>query len=74
MSLSKTKFSLQEFLSMPISGDRSELVNGEIVPKVSPTSPHSRAQKRLLILLNDWCEQTNLGEVNPEWTITLKRR
>ncbi len=58
---------------MPDRCDRTELVNGEIVPKVSPTSPHSRAQKRLLILLNDWCEQTNLGEVNPEWTITLKR-
>ena len=73
MSLSKTKFSLQEFLAMPESGDRTELINGEIIPKMSPTSPHSRAQKRLLILLNDWCEQTNLGEVNPEWTITLKR-
>lgn len=74
MSSSKTKFSLQKFLDLPDSGDRSELVNGEIITKVSPTSPHSRAQKRLLILLNDWCEQTNLGEVNPEWTITLKRK
>lgn len=73
MSSSKTKFSLQEFLDLPESGDRSELVNGEIVPKMSPTSPHSRAQKRLLIRINDWCEQTNLGEVNPEWTVTLKR-
>jgi Uma2 family endonuclease len=73
MSLSKTTFSLQEFLDLPSSCDRTELVNGEIIPKMSPTSPHSRAQKRLLILLNDWCEQTNLGEVNPEWTIALKR-
>ncbi len=56
-----------------MTSDRSELVNGEIVNKVSPTSPHSRAQKRLLIMLNDWCERTNLGEVNPEWTIALKR-
>ncbi|MCY7285861.1 MAG: Uma2 family endonuclease, partial [Cyanobacteria bacterium CAN_BIN43] len=72
MTPSKTKFSLQEFLDLPQSSDRSELVNGEIVNKVSPTSPHSRAQKRLLIMLNDWCERTNLGEVNPEWTIALK--
>ena len=74
MSLSKTKFSLQEFLDLPISCDRTELINGEIIAKVSPTTPHSRAQKRLLVLLNDWCEQMNLGEVNPEWTITLKRK
>lgn len=73
MSLGQTKFSLQEFLSMPESDNRTELVNGEIVPKVSPTSPHSRAQKRLLRRLDDWCEETNQGEVNPEWTITLKR-
>ncbi len=73
MGSSKTKFSLQEFLDLPESSDRSELVNGKIVNKVSPTSPHSRAQKRLLIMLNDWCERTNLGEVNPEWTIALKR-
>jgi Uma2 family endonuclease len=73
MSPSKTKFSLQEFLAMPESGDRMELIDGEIVSKVSPTSPHSLAQKRLLIRLNDWCEETNLGEVNPEWTVTLKR-
>ncbi len=73
MTSSKTKFSLQEFLSMPESGDRTELVNGEIITKVSPTTPHSRIQKRLLRRLDDWCEQMNLGEVNPEWTITLKR-
>ncbi|WP_009630412.1 Uma2 family endonuclease [Synechocystis sp. PCC 7509] len=73
MSSSKTKFSLQEFLTMPESGDRTELIDGEIITKVSPTSPHSRAQKRLLRRLDDWCEQTNLGEVNPEWTVTLKR-
>jgi Uma2 family endonuclease len=73
MSLSKTTFNLQEFLDSPESSDRSELIDGEIITKVSPASPHSRAQKRLLILLNNWCEETNLGEVNPEWTIALKR-
>ena len=73
MSSSKTKFSLQEFLAMSISCDRTELINGEIITKVSPTSPHSRAQKRLLRRLDDWCEATNIGEVNPEWIVTLKR-
>ena len=40
---------------------------------MSPTSPHSRAQKRLLRLLDDWCENSGQGEVNPEWTVVLKR-
>ncbi len=72
IGLGKIKFSLQEFLDSPESSDRTELIDGEIIAKVSPTSPHSHAQKRLLIQLNDWCEETNLGEVNPEWTIALK--
>ena len=35
MSLSKTTFSLQEFLSMPNRCDRTELVNGKLNPKMS---------------------------------------
>jgi Uma2 family endonuclease len=71
---------LQEFSDLPDYCEalrarlryRTELVNGEIISKMSPTSSHSRAQKHLLILLDDWWERTNLGEVNPEWTIALK--
>ncbi len=67
------KLSLQEFLDLPQSGDRYELVNGELVAKMTPTTPHSRTQKRLLRLLDDWCEQSDLGEINPEWAIALVR-
>jgi Uma2 family endonuclease len=50
MSSSQTKFSLQEFLDLPESGDsasahaglRSELIDGEIVPNVFPTSLSTR--------------------------------
>lgn len=68
------KLSLQEFLDLPESGDRYELVDGELVAKMSPTTPHSRVQKRLLRLIDDWCNETGIGEVNPEWAVALKRR
>lgn len=73
MSRAISKLTLQEFLSLPESDNRCEFVDGELVPKMSPTSPHSRAQKRLLRLLDDWCENSGQGEVNPEWTVVLIR-
>lgn len=74
MSQVANKLSLQEFLDLPESGDRYEIVDGELVPKMSPTTPHSRVQKRLLRLIDDWCNETASGEVNPEWAVALKRR
>lgn len=73
MTQTAGKISLQEFLALPQSDDRCELVEGELKPKMSPTTPHSRAQKRLVRFLDDWCEGTSAGEVNPEWTLTLER-
>ena len=74
MSLSKTKFSLQEFLDSPDRCDRTELMNGEIVPKVSPKYKHSTLQLRLLLALNQWCESSGSGRVRPEWAVVLKRQ
>ena len=74
MSQVANKFSLQEFLALPESNDRFELVDGELIAKMAPTTPHSRTQKRLLRFLDDWCEQTLAGEVNPEWAVALKRQ
>lgn len=73
MSLSKTIFSLQEFLSMPESGDRFELVNGEITPKVSSKYKHASVQGRLFRFLDDWCVREQCGRVCPEWAVVLKR-
>ena len=58
---------------MPESGDRSELVNGEIVSKVSPKYKHASVQGRLLLLIDDWCVPEQCGRVCPEWAIVLKR-
>ena len=68
-----SKLSLQEFLALPQSSDRYELVDGKLVAKMNPTTPHSRVQKRLLRLIDDWCDETGIGEVNPEWAVALVR-
>ena len=74
MGLSKTKFSLQEFLAMPDSGDRTELINGEIVAKMSPKYKHASVQGRLYRFLDDWCVREQCGRVCPEWAVVLKRK
>ena len=68
-----SKLSLQEFLALPQSSDRYELVDGKLVAKMNPTTPHSRVQKRLWGRIDDWCDETGIGEVNPEWAVALKR-
>ena len=74
MSSSQTKFSLQEFLAMPESGDRAELIDGEIITKVSPKYKHSIGQLRLLLALNQWCESGEYSRACPEWAVVLKRK
>ncbi len=69
-----SRLSLQEFLALPQSSERYELVDGKLVAKMNPTTPHSRVQKRLLRLIDDWCDKTDIGEVNPEWAVALVRR
>ena len=74
MSSTPTKLSLQQFFDLPESNERYELVDGGLVRKMNPTTPHSRTQKRLLRLLDDWCDRSDSGEVNPEWAVVLQRR
>ena len=59
---------------MPDRCDLTELVDGEIVPKVSPKYKHSTLQLRLLLALNQWCESSGSGRVRPEWAVVLKRQ
>ena len=73
MGLSKTKFSLQEFLDSPEIGDRTELVDGEIIPKVSPKYKHASVQGRFYRFIDDWCVREQCGRVCPEWAVVLKR-
>ncbi len=74
MSRAVKKLTLSEFLEMPESSDHTELINGEIVPKVSPKYKHSTLQLRLLLGLNQWCESNKAGRVRPEWAVVLQRQ
>ncbi|WP_017324336.1 Uma2 family endonuclease [Synechococcus sp. PCC 7336] len=63
---------LEAFFNSPLSGDRYELVNGEAILKVAPQRFHSRTQKALLWMLDEWGRER--GEVGVEWSVVLKRR
>ena len=73
MNRTVSKLSLQEFLELPESDDRYELVEGQLQPKVSPKYKHAIGQGRLFRLLDDWCEQQQSGRVCPEWGVVLRR-
>lgn len=50
-----------------------DLVDGELVVKMTPTTPHSRVQKWLLRLIDDWSNSKGIGEVNLLWAVALVR-
>lgn len=72
MVQSTQNLTLDEFLSLPETDVAYELVNGEAIPKVAPQRFHSRTQKTLLFILENWGRDH--GEVGIEWSVTLKRR
>lgn len=74
MNRTTSKLSLQEFLSLPESNDRYELVEGRLQPKMVPKYKHSTLQLRLLLALNQWCDQQECGRVRPEWGVVLQRQ
>jgi Uma2 family endonuclease len=65
------QLTLAEFLALPEGETGYEFIDGKAVPKVSPKRFHSRTQRKLLRLLDDWCGER--GEVGVEWAVTLKR-
>lgn len=71
MTLSQDYFTLKQFLALPVDDAASELIEGRAVPKMSPKFFHSRLQKTLLFILEEWSEGT--GRVEPEWGIILRR-
>jgi Uma2 family endonuclease len=62
---------LEDFLALPEGENAYELVNGVAIPKVSPKRSHSKTQKALLRILDDWCGDR--GDVGIEWAVTLTR-
>ncbi len=65
------KLTLQEFLALPEGDLTYELIEGEVIPKMSLKRFHSRLTGTLYTLLTDWSK--GKGEVGIEWAVILKR-
>lgn len=67
--------SLAQFLTLPMGGaiaDRAELIEGKIIPKMAPQRFHSKTQRAILRILEDWGEDR--GEIGVEWSVVLQRQ
>lgn len=51
-----------DLASLPDDGRRYEIIDGELYMSRSPHYEHQRACTRIGRKLDDWCEQTRLGE------------
>lgn len=56
-----TYYSLSEVLALPDTGERYELVYGELLVSPSPTWRHQRVAGRLFRILAEYCERTGAG-------------
>ena len=67
------QLTLEEFFNLPPGeGDITyELVDGQVIPKMSPKKFHSKLTRAFLNLIENLCEDK--GEVCPELAITLTR-
>lgn len=72
MLQTKNNLTLEEFLALPEDDVTYELVDGEVIAKMTPKKFHSRLTRALLQLLNEW--GVRRGEVCPELAIKLTRR
>lgn len=68
---SQAQISLEAFLTLPEASDRYELIDGKVIPKLSPKRFHSKTQRALLRILENWGEDK--GEVGVEWAVQLTR-
>jgi Uma2 family endonuclease len=63
---------LDAFLASADASDRTELIHGQAVPKMSPKRFHAKTQKALLKILDGWAE--GRGHFYPEWSVVLTRQ
>lgn len=70
--LTQGKTTLKDFLASPQVNGRYEWVDGEAIAKVAPKRFHSKTQRAVLRLLEDWGDDR--GEVGVEWAVQLSRQ
>jgi Uma2 family endonuclease len=69
---SPTLTTLETFLTSPQVNGRYELINGQVISKLAPKRFHSKTQRALLRLLEDWGDDQ--GEIGVEWAVQLSRQ
>ncbi|MFN7716743.1 MAG: Uma2 family endonuclease [Pseudanabaenaceae cyanobacterium] len=68
----KQKLTLAEFLCLPEVDGSSELVDGEVIKKMSPKFFHSRLTSTIWLELSAWAN--GIGQVMIEWSVILKKQ
>ncbi|MFO0000143.1 MAG: Uma2 family endonuclease, partial [bacterium] len=63
---------LAEFLCLPEVDGSSELVDGEVIKKMSPKFFHSRLTSTIWLELSAWAN--GIGQVMIEWSVILKKQ
>jgi Uma2 family endonuclease len=66
------ELALESFLNLPDSDESFELVDGEVIKKMSPKFFHSRLTGAFWAELSAWSD--GVGQVAIEWAVVLKRR
>jgi len=56
-------YTTDDYLAMRDEYPRYELLEGELIEMVSPTARHQRILRRLVRVLDVYCEAQNLGEI-----------
>ena len=63
MSLQTTRLTYEEYLKLPETKKRYEIVDGELIMSPSPTTRHQRILRQLFRMLDPFVTERGLGEV-----------
>jgi Uma2 family endonuclease len=66
------EITLEQFLRLPEVDESHELVNGQVIKKMSPKFFHSSLTTVFWVELSGWSD--GRGRVRVEWSVVLKRR
>src|SRR3954451_11941206 len=73
-SASTARMRLQEYLALPVDGERTELVFGELVVSPRPSEEHNDLVHDLAEILKRWVRHHGLGKVAVDIDMVLDER
>lgn len=74
VAISKSYFTLEDFLRLPEEEPPLEYEDGRVTQKVSPQAEHSRLQARLVRLIDEFAEPRRLALSFPELRVRFEGR